>query len=235
MARVNVYVDGFNLYHGAKELMKNEGNSHSWKWLDLVELSRRLVPKDDVQIVHYFTAHVQSPASDPALAQRQQTYLRAVSADAKIMTHFGQFMAQRKRMPLVDPPGRFRLKLVRLLGVDVKNHSDGNVTVSVLRIEEKGTDVSLGAHLVADAFRGEFDKALVISNDTDLCEPVRIVVDQLGRDVVLVNPRGHRKPATALRNVATTTRRIRTAVLLESQLPETVEDEYGPITKPLAW
>lgn len=235
MARVNVYVDGFNLYHGAKELMQNEGNSQTWKWLDLVELSRRLVPKDDIQLVRYFTAYVQSPASDLALAQRQQTYLRALSADARITLHFGRFMAQRKRMPLVDPPSGFRLKLVRLLGVDLKNHSDGNVTVNVLRIEEKGTDVSLGAHLVADAFRGKFDKALVISNDTDLCEPVRIVVDELGCDVIMVNPRGHKKPANALRNVATTTRRIRTAVLLESQLPETVEDEHGLITKPYAW
>jgi len=36
--------------------------------------------------------------------------------------------------------------------MDLKTHSDGNVTVSVLRMEEKGTDVNLGVHLVADAF-----------------------------------------------------------------------------------
>lgn len=235
MARVNVYVDGFNLYHGVKEFMQIEGSSQTWKWLDLVELSRRLVPKDDVQLVRYFTARVQSLASDRAMAQRQQAYLRAVSADPKVSIHFGKFMVQTKRMPLVNPPGRYRLKLVQLLGVDLKSHSDGNVSASVLRIEEKGTDVSLGAHLVADAFRGEFDKALVISNDTDLCEPVRIVVAELTRDVIVVNPRGYREPATALRKVATETRRIRTAVILESQLPESVEDEHGLVTKPRSW
>lgn len=235
VARVIVYIDGFNLYHGVKEFMQSERNLRSWKWLDIVELSRRLVPKDDVRLVRYFTAKVQSLAADPAMAQRQQAYLRAVSADPKVSVHFGKFMVQKKRMPLIDPPGRFRLKLVQLLGVDLKSHSDGNVSASVLRIEEKGTDVSLGAHLVADAFRGEFDKALVISNDTDLCEPVRIVVAELGRDVIVANPRGHREPANALRKVATETRQIRTAVLFESQLPESVDDEHGSVSKPLTW
>ena len=71
MVRVKVYVDGFNLYHGVKEFMQIERNSQTWKWLDLVALSSRLVPKDDVRLVRYFTANVQSPKSDPAMAQRQ--------------------------------------------------------------------------------------------------------------------------------------------------------------------
>lgn len=235
MARVNVYVDGFNLYHGVTEYMKIEGNSSTWKWLDLVELSRRLVPKDDIQLVRYFTAKVQSPETDPTMAQRQQAYLRAVSADPKITVHFGSFKIRQKRMPLVDPPSRIRLKLVQLLGVDLKGYSDGNVSANVHRIEEKATDVSLGTHLVADAFRGEFDKALVISNDTDLCEPVRIVVTELKLEVIVANPRGYREPANALRKVATETRKIRTTVLLASQLPEIVKDKHGSVSKPRAW
>jgi len=230
-----VYVDGFNLYHGVTAFMKFEGNSSTWKWLDLVKLSSRLAPMDDVQLVRYFTARVQSPTLDPTMAQRQQVYLRALSADPKVTIHFGKFMVLRKRMPLVNRPSRVRLKLVQLLGVDLKGYPDGNVSANVLRTEEKGTDVSLGAHLVADAFREEFDKALVISNDTDLCEPIRIVVAELGREVVVVNPRGHQKTSTELRKVATKTRRIRLAVLLESQLPESVKDKHGSVTKPQIW
>ena len=159
MARVNVYVDGFNLYHGAKQLVNSEGNSSTWKWLDLLALSRRIVPKDNVQLVRYFTANVVSPESDPAMAQRQQAYLRAIAVDPKISIHLGQFAAQRKRMPLVDPPSRIRVKIIQMLGLNLKSHSDGKVTASVWRIEEKGTDVNLGAYLLADAFRGHFDSA----------------------------------------------------------------------------
>lgn len=35
-------------------------------------------------------------------------------------------------------------------------------------MEEKGSDVNLAAHLVKDAWRGLFESAVVISNDTDL-------------------------------------------------------------------
>ena len=42
-------------------------------------------------------------------------------------------------------------------------------------MEEKGSDVNLGAHLLNDAWKGLFDAAVVISNDTDLVTPIRMV------------------------------------------------------------
>jgi hypothetical protein len=47
----------------------------------------------------------------------------------------------------------------------------GQTTVEVISIEEKGTDVNLGAHLVADALTHDCEMAVVISNDADLAEP----------------------------------------------------------------
>ncbi len=40
--------------------------------------------------------------------------------------------------------------------------------------EEKETDVNIGAHLMADALNGRFDRALVVSADTDLNEAVKL-------------------------------------------------------------
>jgi hypothetical protein len=47
--------------------------------------------------------------------------------------------------------------------------------VRVLKVEEKGSDVNLASHLLLDAFQGSFDVAAVLSNDSDLIEPMRIV------------------------------------------------------------
>jgi hypothetical protein len=61
--------------------------------------------------------------------------------------------------------------------------------------------VNLGAHLVRDAFQGAFAEAAVLTNDTDLCEPIRIVTREVGLPVILLAPVG--QPATSLKNVAT--------------------------------
>lgn len=44
--------------------------------------------------------------------------------------------------------------------------------------EEKGSDVNLASHLVRDTFRKQFEVAVLITNDSDLAEPVRIVISR---------------------------------------------------------
>ena len=58
----------------------------------------------------------------------------------------------------------------------------------VVKIEEKGSDVNLGAHLVRDAFAGAFQHAAVITNDTDLREPIRIVAQEAKLPITLLSP-----------------------------------------------
>jgi hypothetical protein len=50
----------------------------------------------------------------------------------------------------------------------------------VWKTEEKGFDVNLSAHLLRDALEGTFDVEVVLTNDTDLVEPIRIVTQQAG-------------------------------------------------------
>lgn len=56
----NLFVDGFNLYFGALK-----GMGGGYKWLDLASLGARLLPKDQVKRIRYFTAKVGARARDP--------------------------------------------------------------------------------------------------------------------------------------------------------------------------
>ncbi|MEP2463074.1 MAG: NYN domain-containing protein [Henriciella sp.] len=68
--------------------------------------------------------------------------------------------------------------------------------VCVTLTEEKGSDVNLGVHLVNDAHLDRFDVALVVSQDSDLLEPMRIV-KAMGKqvDIIWLQPRPKAKSA----------------------------------------
>jgi uncharacterized LabA/DUF88 family protein len=158
----NVYVDGFNLYYGCLR-----GTPH--KWLDLDALCRRLFPRDRINRIRYFTAIVSARPGDPQQPQRQQAYLRALETIPLLTIHRGRYLTHPTRMLLAHPvPG-------------------GPVTVEVIKTEEKGSDVNLATYLLFDAFRKDCDTAVVISNDSDLKEPIELVQRELGVRVGVVN------------------------------------------------
>ena len=51
--------------------------------------------------------------------------------------------------------------------------------VWVDKTEEKGSDVNLASHLLHDGFKGLYDAAVIITNDSDLAEPIRMVREVL--------------------------------------------------------
>jgi hypothetical protein len=103
----------------------------------------------------------------------------------------------------------------------------------VWKTEEKGSDVNLGVHLVRDAFKENFDIAAVLTNDTDLFEPMRIVTQELGMPIILLTPTP--KPATSLVRVSSEVRHI-AAYIGPCQLPNPVlVPGKKPIPKPESW
>lgn len=203
-----VYIDGFNFYYGAVK-----GTPH--KWLDLEALSRRLLPRDEITKVRYFTARISSRHDDPQQAVRQETYLRALNALPLVEIHFGHYVTRTTRMPLATPPDR------------------GARTVEVLKTEEKGSDVNLATYLLLDAFRGNCDTAVVVSNDSDLAEPVRVAQAEAGVRVGIINP--HPAKYRSRRLQGTFFKQLRLNVLGQCQLPSTLHDDEGAITKPPSW
>ena len=75
--------------------------------------------------------------------------------------------------------------------------------------------------------------AVVISNDSDLVEPVRIVTKELNLPIVVVSP--FKKNTIELKKIASFVKQIREGVLKISQFPATLKDSTGEFTKPESW
>lgn len=175
-----------------------------------------LLPQNELVCIRYFTALVTSRANDPQQAQRQQTFLRALQTLPNLSIHYGTFLSH------VVPMQR------------AKRFPGQSAQVPVIKTEEKGSDVNLASFLLADGFRGRYEVAVVISNDSDLVVPIKLVRDELELPVGVVNPRGQR-PSWELREVSTFYKKVRRGLLERSQFPETLEDDRGTITRPAAW
>ena len=206
----NLYIDGFNLYYRALK-------DTSFRWLDLCKLAESLFPKDTINRVCYFTARLDARPNNPAQPQRQQAYLRALATLPGLETHYGAFRSGIKRRPLVEP----------VLGLP--SH------VLVRDSEEKGSDVNLATRLLVDGFNGEYEQAVVVSNDADFASAMRYVRDDLGFRVTLVNPDPKNTSPKDLAEAATYVKRLWKSHLRRSLLPDMLMDEVGPITKPAGW
>jgi uncharacterized LabA/DUF88 family protein len=70
--RVNVYIDGFNLYFGMTQKWRD------MKWLNVQALAQSLLkPPQVLGTVYYFTARI---SNNPEKQKRQSTYLEALDA-----------------------------------------------------------------------------------------------------------------------------------------------------------
>ena len=204
--KTNVYVDGFNLYYGATK-------NTPYKWLDLSKLCSLLLPKDQIQEIKYFTALVKGRPHDPDQPIRQQAYIRALETISNLSVIYGAFLTHPAKM--------------------VKTGSNPRQWVTVDKTEEKGSDVNLASHLLWDAFTNKIDIAVLVTNDSDLVEPVRIVRDVLNLSVGILNP--HQHHSVELKEFATFTRRIRKSHLKHSQFPIAMTDSKGNFHKPSRW
>ena len=110
--RVGVYVDGFNLYYGARSLC-GRGTS-GWRWLDLRTLAEDLVGRRRswmgarVERVVYCTALIDG-ATNASGRRDQDTYLRALQRSKAVdVVELGHYVARVKRAPLATagPGGR---------------------------------------------------------------------------------------------------------------------------------
>ena len=82
---------------------------------------------------------------------------------------------------------------------------------------------------------GEIDTvaAAVITNDSDLLEPIRIIRSEMNVHIGILNP--HTAPSRALIKYASFVKQIRRGVLSVSQFPPQLRDEKGVFHKPMTW
>ena len=206
--RTYVYIDGFNLYYQALK-------SSPWKWLDLFTLCQTVLqPNHDILKIKYFTARVSATPNDPSKPQKQDVYLRAIQHyRSEVEIYFGHFLSHTVKMPLAKPG-----KLKRM--------------VDVIKTEEKGSDVNLAAHLLNDSWLNVYDCAVVITNDSDIAESMRLVKAQNNKRIGLITP-GSSHPSRQLLVHADFSRHIRSNALQRSQLPNPIPGTK--LRKPKQW
>jgi len=206
--RTIVYVDGFNLYYGAVK-------GTPYKWLDIPKMCSLLLPKNEITQIKYFTARVSGRPDDPGQPTRQQIFLRALRTNPAVSIIYGSFLTNESFMPLANSP------------VWKRRYA------KVIKTEEKGSDVNIATHLLCDGFRHQFECAVLVTNDSDLREPVRVIRRELGLRVGVLNPHPH--PSRELIEHATFVKTIRSGVLAVSQFPDEMEDAQGRFSKPVEW
>lgn len=211
----NFYIDGFNLYYGSLKTRYPQ-----YRWLDIQALCENLVPNQRVNRVHYFTALLSNTANDDLVELRQQTHLRALATLPKVEIHYGKFETRRRRMPLWEP---------------VRNVNAPQM-VWVSRTEEKRSDVNLATYLLIDACYDDFDEAVVISNDSDLVEPITAVRDRFHKRIGVVNPDvAHRRSPDLQDAGSWAFPTIYKRYLRDNQLPDRIADGGGEFGKPSRW
>lgn len=201
MPRLNVYVDGFNLYFGMVE-----AGYLNCKWLDIHTLVSNIKsPQHDLNKVKYFTSRI---SNNLPKQQRQNVYLDALSST-----------------PVEIIAGQFRSEYTKC----------GNCGEGWWDSKEKMTDVNIASHLIIDAYKDDFDIAFLISGDSDLVPPVKLVTEAFPKkQIVIVFP--PERKSNELKKNATSSFALGRGKLAAAQFPENVIDKYGNKLKiPDSW
>lgn len=196
------------------------------KWLDLFALFRDHVLDPGVELiqVRYYTAPVLGRMCDsPESPQRQRRYLQALRKmyPRQIAIIEGKILAttpfQRLVKPIAEAPD---LQMVQ-----------------VYDFNEKKTNVNLAADLIAGAWIGAYDQAVVCSNDTDLeaaLATVRQYHPSIRLGVVAPIPGDdHRRISTDLSRHAHWSKPLSPVHLKNAQLPERIP--HSALSKPGTW
>lgn len=174
------------------------------KWLDLNSLCKEFAPSPQYQIsdIYYFTAFA-TWRPDPFRRHRQ--YVKAMQARGVTVVL-----------------GRFKEK-------DSGCLQCGSTWT---RHEEKETDVNLAIYLLDKAYTNTFDRALVVSADSDLAPAIKMVKSRFPqKQIRVLTPVGRRHSwdlvnAAGGKSVVTSIKRIH---IERSLLPKEIFDANGQI------
>jgi len=185
--------------------------SKGWKryyWLDLWALAERfLQPGQTLVEVAYFTTLIKG---DPTGQQLQLDFISALQARRPgIHVAYGHYLAK--------PMACFAC---------------GN---QYTRHEEKMTDVNIACRMLTDAMDDRFDVALVMSGDSDLVPPVRVIRNRWStKRVIAVFPPD--RVSGALKSACHGFTSVGQEKLRQSLLPDQVEIHPGrTVTRPADW
>jgi uncharacterized LabA/DUF88 family protein len=196
-----IYIDGFNLYYGS--LRKTP-----YKWLDLKSLFEKLLSKYHlISEVKYFTARISPRQDQDKSPERQKIYLHALQHYIpELRIYYGHYLSSKIKAKLCKP----------VAGLPAY--------VEVHKTEEKGSDVNLALHILNDAWLNKYESGILVSNDSDVAEALRLVTQEHKKEIGLIVPGDERdrRVSKELQKYAHFIKRIRKSVLKDSQLPNPI-------------
>jgi uncharacterized LabA/DUF88 family protein len=148
MAKIVFFVDGFNLYHALdySQVGPNHDRFRRYKWLNLRKLASLFVGRlDTLEEVLYFTAVAEW---DARKAAKHRLFIRAQESEGVTIV-YGEFKRKDKRCLVCR-----------------RQYST---------YEEKQTDVNIALQLLQYAIKDRYDRAVIISGDTDLIPAIKAV------------------------------------------------------------
>lgn len=175
------------------------------KWVNLRRLAEAFIPRSQTLTdVFYFSAYA---TWRPAAVRRHHEYVAALRHNmvVPIMGHFKEKQASCK-----------------------------NCGVTYIKREEKESDVNIAIRLIHEAHQDNFDRALIITADSDLCPAIKMVRAFFPqKKITVLTPPNRYEIARELRGLADTAR-IGQKHLKNNLLPQTIFDSCGApiITRP---
>ncbi len=213
MKKANIYIDGFNFFYGC--LKHNSRKQYRWvnpeKLIKMITSKHFLKTPFLIQNINFYTARIVSRYKNDNNPYKQQNYFNALKTIKNLKLYFGNFISKPVIMPKFP------------LTKDIEK-------VKVLKTEEKGSDVNLATHLVYDACKNNFDLAIIITNDTDLVEPIRLVRENLKKEVIVICP--HKNIAFSIKKLNVINLIIKTKLLKASQFDKKLNEK---VECPLDW
>lgn len=184
---------------------------HQYTWLNVEGVSNTITTAPDVLVAtKYFTSRV---TNDPPKEKRQKTYLEALSAATGTQILYGRYQ-------------------VITGGIVCRScHASWD------SVREKMTDVQIATHMLADAFTNQFDKAILITGDTDLVPTIRMIKAHLPyKEIIVAFPPNRSRQAKELKTSADSYFTIEEADLMANQLLDPVAKPGGHLlNKPIEW
>lgn len=172
---------------------------HHLKWCDLRALAESICrPQEQLVKVAYFSAYA---TWKPAPYSRHRQYVAALTHQG-VECHMARFSEKSASC--------------RKCGATWKRH------------EEKETDVHFSLSLVEDAIDDIFDRAILISADSDLVPAVRVVRRRFpGKEVFLATPPNRHSNARELLGACNSGIALTAGRLAKCLLPETLASNDG--------
>jgi uncharacterized LabA/DUF88 family protein len=205
--RVHCFVDGFNLYHALDWFNdgKTVGENHKYrkyKWISLRDLAKCFVGGNEELVgVDFFTT---VPTLDIGKQMRHRQFNRAQECHGVKITH-----------------GAFREKQVLCEAICKSSFS--------IRIE-KQTDVNIALKMLDLAYQDTYDKAILISGDTDLIPAIKMIRWRWPqKQIIAVLPIGRRKNGMDMRHACNSEIKMNESHLQRSLMPQQVIDEKNGV------